>query len=158
MDETVILPILELLYRRMKETGARILEFDAGGQEKLRLVLKSAPTSGVSDTSDPSTSLRAGRPDKPDVSAPPRLSVHDFEVAAPLSGVFYRAASPSAPHFVEDGSSVKAGDILGIIEAMKVMNEIKAPRPGKIARIFAVNGKHVKKGDKIFLIYVPASS
>jgi acetyl-CoA carboxylase biotin carboxyl carrier protein len=52
---------------------------------------------------------------------------------------------------VEEGSSVKKGDVLCIIEAMKVLNEIKAPQAGKVTRILGVDGKHVKKGDALFV-------
>jgi len=63
------------------------------------------------------------------------------EVVAPLVGIYYAASSPESDPFVKVGSSVKAGDTLCIIEAMKVLNEIKAPVAGEIKAI------HVKNGD-----------
>lgn len=64
-------------------------------------------------------------------------------VKAPLVGTFYEAPAPDQPPFVRLGQTVKKGDTLFIIEAMKVMNEINAPRDGKIARIHAKNAEMV---------------
>ena len=74
------------------------------------------------------------------------------KIPAPLSGVFYRACSPSAAPFVEAGGHIKVGDVLCIIEAMKVMNEIKSTVAGRVLKILAVNGKHVKKGDLVMTV------
>jgi len=61
-------------------------------------------------------------------------------IAAPLVGIYYEASSPENPPFVKVGSQVKAGDTLCIIEAMKVLNEIKAPVAGEVKAIYAKNG------------------
>lgn len=66
------------------------------------------------------------------------------EVKAPLVGTFYRAPSPDDKPFVLVGQSVKKGDVLGIIEAMKLMNEILAPEDGVVESIFAENGSMVE--------------
>ena len=63
-----------------------------------------------------------------------------FEVKAPLVGTFYRASAPGEEPFVEVGSTVKKGDVIGIIEAMKLMNELVAPRDGKIEGILVDDG------------------
>lgn len=132
---------LEILYQRMKEAGASVLEFELGSQEKLRLALKKAQGPGAQA---PAPAAGSGAP------APSSPTGHP--VPAPLSGIFFRAPSPSSPAFVEEGSMVHAGDVLCIIEAMKVMNEIKAPRAGRVQKILGANGKHVKKGDIVFYI------
>jgi acetyl-CoA carboxylase biotin carboxyl carrier protein len=73
-------------------------------------------------------------------------------VVSPLAGVFYRSPSPSAPPFVKEGDKVAFGDVLCIIEAMKVMNEIRADRPGVLRKIVAENGKPVSAGQDLFLL------
>ena len=65
-------------------------------------------------------------------------------ITSPLVGTFYAAASPEAMPYVSAGSKVKAGDVLCIVEAMKVMNEIKADRNGVVQEIKAINGKMVE--------------
>lgn len=77
-------------------------------------------------------------------------------VTAPIVGIFYRAESPEAPPFVETGSSVKKGQVLCIIEAMKLMNEIESEADGIISKILIENGQPVEYGEPLFLIE-PAS-
>jgi acetyl-CoA carboxylase biotin carboxyl carrier protein len=67
-------------------------------------------------------------------------------------GTYYAAASPSAPKYVEVGSRVKKGDVLCIIEAMKIMNEIEAEFPGKIVSILVKDGQPVQYGQPLFQI------
>jgi len=73
-------------------------------------------------------------------------------VKSPLIGTFYRAPSPHSPPFVELGSIVKKGTTLCIVEAMKVMNEIKADCTGRIKKILVENGSPVEYGQILFLI------
>jgi acetyl-CoA carboxylase biotin carboxyl carrier protein len=65
-------------------------------------------------------------------------------VKAPLTGVFYRSPSPQAASFVQNGSIVAQGDVIGLIEAMKLFNEIRSTMSGKVTRIFAENGQLVR--------------
>ena len=65
-------------------------------------------------------------------------------VTAPLTGIFYRSASPQSPAFVQVGSVVAAGDVIGLIEAMKLFNEIKATSAGRVRAILAENGQLVR--------------
>ncbi len=74
------------------------------------------------------------------------------KVVSPMIGTFYQNPSPTSPPFTEIGKEVKEGDTLCIVEAMKVMNEIKAEKPGKIKKILAENGKIVEYGQILFLI------
>ena len=67
-----------------------------------------------------------------------------------MVGTFYEAASPGAPPFVSVGASVKEGQVLCIIEAMKLMNEIEADTSGGIAKIFVSNGSPVEYGQPLF--------
>lgn len=74
----------------------------------------------------------------------------DTPIKSPLVGTFYRSESPDAKPFVEVGSMVKKGDVLCIIEAMKIMNEIVAPVSGKITKIL-VNDKEVANFDQVLM-------
>ena len=73
---------------------------------------------------------------------------------SPIVGTFYRSAEPGAPAFVEVGSLVKKGQVLCIIEAMKLMNEIESDCDGEIAAIYVDNGKPVQFGDRLFAVKV----
>jgi acetyl-CoA carboxylase biotin carboxyl carrier protein len=74
------------------------------------------------------------------------------EVKAPMVGTFYRASGPGAKSFVEVGQTVKPGDTLCIIEAMKLLNEIEAEVAGTVKEILAENGQAVEYGQPLFLI------
>ncbi len=74
------------------------------------------------------------------------------DIASPMVGTFYRSPSPDAPAFVEIGKEVSEDTVVGIIEAMKVMNEIKAETSGVIAQIIAENGKPVQFGQALFKV------
>jgi len=80
------------------------------------------------------------------------LPANLVEVTAPMVGTFYRAPSPDSPPYVEIGSTVKKGDTLCIIEAMKLMNEIEAECDGKIVDILVENAQPVEYGQVLFLI------
>jgi acetyl-CoA carboxylase biotin carboxyl carrier protein len=73
-------------------------------------------------------------------------------VTSPFVGTFYRSPSPDAPPFVEVGSSIREGQALCIVEAMKLMNEIEADGSGTIVEILAENGKPVEFGQKLFKV------
>ena len=73
-------------------------------------------------------------------------------VRSPISGVFYLAKEPGASPFVQTGSKVSKGDTLCIIEAMKTMNEIRAPKNCVIAGILAADGATISAGDPLFLL------
>jgi acetyl-CoA carboxylase biotin carboxyl carrier protein len=73
-------------------------------------------------------------------------------VKSPMVGTFYRASSPNAKPFAEVGQSIKAGDPLCIIEAMKIMNEIESDATGTIVKCFCENGQPVEFGQPLFII------
>ncbi len=77
---------------------------------------------------------------------------HLFTVTSPIVGTFYRAPSPDAEPFVEVGTKVKKGQVLCIIEAMKLMNEIESEVDGVVVRILVENGQPVEYGEPLFLI------
>jgi acetyl-CoA carboxylase biotin carboxyl carrier protein len=69
-----------------------------------------------------------------------------------MAGIFYGAPSPGSPPFVQEGDTVAAGQIIGLIEAMKVFNEIPSPVSGTVKRLVAENGAVVGVGDALLLI------
>ena len=73
-------------------------------------------------------------------------------IKSPMVGTFYRSASPGAKAFVDVGSTVKEGEPVCIIEAMKIMNEIEADVGGKITRILCENGQAVEFGQPLFVV------
>jgi acetyl-CoA carboxylase biotin carboxyl carrier protein len=75
-------------------------------------------------------------------------------IKSPIVGTFYRSAEPGAPSFVEIGDVVKKGQVLCIIEAMKLMNEIESDCDGEIIKIYVENGKPVQYGDRLFAVKV----
>jgi acetyl-CoA carboxylase biotin carboxyl carrier protein len=73
-------------------------------------------------------------------------------ITSPIVGIFHRAPSPESPPFVETGSAVKKGQVLCIVEAMKLMNEIESDTEGIISKILVENGQPVEYGEPLFLI------
>ncbi len=79
----------------------------------------------------------------------PALEANQRLVTSPMVGTFYRASAPNAAPFVEEGDSVRKGQPLCIIEAMKMMNEIEAEIPGRVVRILCDNGQPVEYGQPL---------
>jgi acetyl-CoA carboxylase biotin carboxyl carrier protein len=75
-------------------------------------------------------------------------------VTSPIVGTFYRASEPGAPPFVEKGTRVKKGQVLCIIEAMKLMNEIECDHDGEVVAVYAENSRPVQYGERLFAIKV----
>jgi acetyl-CoA carboxylase biotin carboxyl carrier protein len=82
----------------------------------------------------------------------PARRANEHVVAAPMVGTFYAAATPGAKPFVEIGTEVKEGQVLCIIEAMKMMNQIESDKAGKVTAIMATNGDPVEFGQPLFVI------
>lgn len=94
-------------------------------------------------------------PPPPLSESPKKLNVDDeksSKVLSPFVGTFYRAPSPDADPYVKEGQTVKKGDVLCIVEAMKLMNEIESEVSGRIVSILAENGQPVEYGEPLFLI------
>lgn len=86
------------------------------------------------------------------VVAPPQLVINEVEIKSPMIGTFYRAPSPESASYVEVGSEVNPETVVCIIEAMKVMNEIKAEAKGVITQVMVENAKPVEFGQPLFKI------
>jgi acetyl-CoA carboxylase biotin carboxyl carrier protein len=81
---------------------------------------------------------------------PKESSVLAETIKSPITGIFYKSSSPSAPAYVLEGGVIESGKTVCIIEAMKVMNEIKSPFKAKIRKILIENGKPVNSGQDLF--------
>src|ERR1700732_3909526 len=85
-------------------------------------------------------------------STAPKPKPNEHVITAPMVGTFYASPSPGAKPFVEIGDEIKVGQVLCIIEAMKMMNQIEADRAGRIASIMARNGDPVEFGQPLFVV------
>ncbi len=89
---------------------------------------------------------------EPSAAAPTSPAPTGYLVKSPIVGTFYRRAAPDAKLYIQVGDRVAPGDTLCVVEAMKVMNEIKAERAGRIAQIVAEDGQHVDFGQVLMII------
>jgi acetyl-CoA carboxylase biotin carboxyl carrier protein len=106
-----------------------------------------APTAAPAPTS-PSAAAAAAASEAP--AAKPKTNEH--VITAPMVGTFYASPSPGAKAFVEIGDEIKVGQILCIIEAMKMMNQIEADKAGKLTSIMARSGDPVEFGQPLFVV------
>jgi len=143
---------IEKLAHIVQETGLTLLEVeDEGGRVRLERGTApacAAPAEGPAQTASPKTEAAAPAPEEDAVDF---NRVH--EIRSPMVGVFYAAASPEAGPFVSIGSRVKKGDVLCIVEAMKLMNEITADQDGEVVDICAENGQVVEYGQTLFKLF-----
>lgn len=92
-------------------------------------------------------------PAAPEVPATPAEAEEELHlVKSPIVGTFYESPAPGAPPFIKPGDNVQAGQVLCIIEAMKLMNEIESDMTGEIVKVLAANGKPVEYGQPLFSI------
>jgi len=120
----------------------------------LRVLVKKTP-GGVIHVSTPAA--QAPRPAAPPADAsspdaPAAAANHLLPITAPMVGTFYRAPSPDAPPYVDEGDVVDPGQTVCIIEAMKLFNEIKSELQGRVAKVLVENGTPVEYGQPLFLI------
>jgi acetyl-CoA carboxylase biotin carboxyl carrier protein len=87
-----------------------------------------------------------------EVAVPGKAKGNEHVITAPMVGTFYGAPSPGAKPFVEIGDEIKVGQVLCIIEAMKMMNQIEADRAGRVTSIMARNGDPVEFGQPLFVV------
>ena len=158
MDLRKIKKLIELV----EESGIAELEITEG-EEKVRInksgavqnyafmppftqpvtaPVEQAPTQQVPVTESSSATIEPAKPALPEGHA----------VKSPMVGTFYRSSSPGASPFVEVGQTVKVGETLCIIEAMKLLNEIEADKNGIIKAIMLENGQPVEYGEPLFII------
>jgi acetyl-CoA carboxylase biotin carboxyl carrier protein len=122
-----------------------------------REVAVAPPAVTSAEAAVPAASGPAPVPSVPEVATPAAETLDAVDlgvIKSPIVGTFYRASEPNAPAFVEVGDTVRKGQVLCIIEAMKLMNEIESDRDGEIAAIYVENGRPVQFGDRLFAIKV----
>jgi acetyl-CoA carboxylase biotin carboxyl carrier protein len=93
-------------------------------------------------------------PEAEEIEKPVETSNNLHEVRSPIVGTFYRAPAPDADPYVQVGDMINRGQVLCIVEAMKLMNEIESDIEGKIAKILVENGKPVEYNQPLFLIHL----
>ena len=156
MAKTPKLPVIDHdlireLTKLLDETGLTEIEIEQDGQRVriARSAIAAAPTSHAASASAPAAASQAVTES---IAAPLDLSKHPGVVTSPMVGTAYVAPEPGARPFVEVGSKVKAGDTLLIIEAMKTMNQIPAPRAGTVMQILFEDGQPVEYGESLMII------
>jgi acetyl-CoA carboxylase biotin carboxyl carrier protein len=140
--------LIHELTKLLEETGLTEIEVEQDGQ-RVRVARNLAAPAAAPMVA------RAGAPTQPvgeSVSAPLDFSKHPGMVASPMVGTAYVAAEPGGKPFIEVGSQVKAGDTLLIVEAMKTMNQIPAPRAGTVIQILFEDGQPVEFGEPLVII------
>ena len=146
---------LKKLIDLVEESGIAEIEVTEG-EEKVRITRATAHAVYAAPAAPVAVAAPAAAAPAAAVAAPPAAApaARDLSNAqkSPVVGTFYRSPSPSAPAFVEVGKTVKAGDTLCIIEAMKLMNEIEAEKSGVIKEILVENGTPVEYGEPLFII------
>ena len=143
---------LKTLIDLVAESGIAELEITEG-EGKVRIVKFSQAVQPVA-YAPPAAYAPAPVAGAEAVAAAPAAApvVPGHTVKAPMVGTFYRASNPAAPVFVEVGQTVKEGEPLCIIEAMKLLNEIEADKSGVIREILVQNGEPVEYGQPLFVI------
>lgn len=144
---------LKTLIDLVAESGIAELEITEG-EGKVRIVKFSQAVQPVAYAAAPVAAAVAAAPvaDAAAAPAPAAAAPVGHAVKAPMVGTFYRAPNPGAPAFAQVGQQVKEGDVLCIIEAMKLLNEIEADKTGVIKEILVENGEPVEYGQPLFVI------
>jgi len=141
---------LKTLIDLVADSGIAELEITEG-EDKVRIV-KSVPQPIYAAPAPTYSAAPAPSGAAAPAAAAPAPSSDADAVKAPMVGTFYRAPSPGAPSFVEVGQTVKEGQPLCIIEAMKLLNEIEADKSGVVRQILVENGEPVEYGQPLFII------
>jgi acetyl-CoA carboxylase biotin carboxyl carrier protein len=150
MDIRKVKKLIELL----EESGVSEIEIKEG-EESVRIsrhptggaAMIAAPMAYAAPPPAPAAAPAAAAPAPAKPAAAP-----DQAVTAPMVGTFYSAPAPGAKPFVELGSEVKPGDVLCIIEAMKMMNQIESDKAGRVVSVLVKNGDPVEFGQPLFVI------
>ena len=132
----------------MEKDGFRLKLQKGPSEQPISMVPGPIPSAPPSTTSGASTSAGGTQPTR----GAAEITVPLRDIVSPMVGTFYRGASPDAPPFVDVGKEVTEDSVVCIIEAMKVMNEIKAEMSGTIAEVVAENGKPVQFGQVLFRV------
>ena len=143
--ESPILKDVKQLYAFMQDNAIDTIEYDQNGLY-LRLVKAKPAAVPVPVSSGLPTASGVAQTDVAD------LQQYKEVIKSPLMGIFFRGSTPSAPPFVKEGAPVKKGEVICLIEAMKVFNEVRANFDCVITKVLVDNGKPIKQGDALFAI------
>lgn len=150
-------PINSALVREIAEllSNSDLTEIEVQHQDlRIRVVRAPAPVTVAAPMAMPQMAAAHAAPvaAAPAAVAEQDLSKHPGVVTSPMVGTAYRAPEPNAANFIEVGSTVKEGQTLLIVEAMKTMNAIPAPRAGTVTRILVGNAQPVEYGEPLIVI------
>ena len=143
---------LKKLIDLVEESGIAEIEVTEG-EDKVRVTRTYAAPAATYAAPAPAYAVPAAAPVTAvasEAAAPVVAAANALK--SPMVGTFYRSASPTSAAFVEEGQSVKVGDTLCIIEAMKLMTEIEADRAGVVKKILITDGQPVEYGEPLFII------
>jgi acetyl-CoA carboxylase biotin carboxyl carrier protein len=162
MDLDQIKQILDLVREHelsefeIEHDGLRLkVRKDANGSHMVALPAPAVPLALPASGGSAAPAAAPAAPAAPPVAAAGEAVDAEIELAvvkSPIVGTFYRSSEPEAASFVDVGSTVKKGDVLCIIEAMKLMNEIDSEYDGEIVNIYVQNGQAVQYGERLFAI------
>ncbi|MEZ4505578.1 MAG: acetyl-CoA carboxylase biotin carboxyl carrier protein [Thermomicrobiales bacterium] len=127
--------------RQMREFGLTTLDVEHEGS-RVRIKIE-APRKVVVDSAPETVSVQTSTP------APSKQDDGQLVVTSPMIGTFYASPSPGEPPFVQEGDEVEAGQVIGIIEAMKIMNEITSEHGGIVSKILVTNAQPVEYGQPL---------
>ena len=144
VKESPILKEVKQLYGFMQDNNIDTIEYDQKGLY-LRLV-KAKPAVVPVPVSLGGTVAAAGS----SAAAGTAQEQYKDVIKSSLTGIFFRGSTPSAPPFAKEGARVNKGDVICLIEAMKVFNEVRAEFPCIIKKVLVENGKPVKQGEALF--------
>jgi len=144
-DLTVDGALVRALAALLAETGLSEIEY-AVGDRRIRVARNAVVSLAPAAAAAPSAPNGAGTPGEPSLAA------HPGAVKAPMVGTVYLSPQPEAPPFAKLGDTVSAGQPLLIIEAMKVMNQIRAPRAGRLTQILVDDGAPVEYGEVVMVL------
>ena len=143
--------LIEEMLQLMESRGLVELEMEHQG---LRIRLKKASSGPSPQVVEYITGIP--QPVAASASSKPAEDTRRIIIKSPMVGTFYRAPAPDAPPFVEVGQDLEVGQVVCIIEAMKLMNEIKSEVAGRITEVLMQNGDPVEFGQPLFVIEPPA--
>ena len=155
MDIRKVKKLIELL----EESGVAEIEIHEG-EESVRISRGSSiatPETKINVPQQEVSAVPASESIKPRLTSDESEKFDDYGdkghvITSPMVGIFYASSSPEEPPFVSNGQSVNVGDVLCIIEAMKIMNQIEADIDGTLMQILVENGEAVEYGQRLFLI------
>jgi acetyl-CoA carboxylase biotin carboxyl carrier protein len=143
--------LIRELAQLLEETGLSEIEIERDGQ-RVRVARPVAGMVPVAPVAPVQVEAPPTSPAPPEAAAQAELATHPGLVKSPMVGTAYRGPEPGAMPFVDVGSQVAAGATLLIIEAMKTMNQIPAPRAGTVTRILVEDGQPVEYGEPLVVI------